>query len=58
MTKMPIVFLVEEVHVIMNKKKRLIEEGKVHVVILNQARKPLIKNKDPTMKVRQGRRLP
>ena len=41
----------------MNKKERLVEEGKVHVVILNQARKPPIKKKDPTMKISQGRRL-
>ena len=32
-----------EVYVMMNKKQRLIQEGKVHIVILNQARKPLIK---------------
>ena len=41
----------------MNIKKRLIAEGKVHAIILNQARKPQIKEKDPTMKISQGRRL-
>ena len=45
-------------YVMMNRKKRLRKEGKVHIVILNQARKLLIKVKDHNMKMSQGRRLP
>ena len=51
-----IVFL-KEVHVMMNKKERIMKEGEVHIVILNQAGKPPIKEKDNTMKMSQGRRL-
>ena len=40
-------FLKEEVHVIMNKKKRYMKEGEVQIVILNQARKLPIKRKGP-----------
>ena len=47
----------KEVHIMMNKKKRLMEEGEVHIVILNQARRPPIKGKDHFMKMSQGRRL-
>ena len=61
MTKRQTGFLKEEeVHVMMNKKKRLMKEGEVNIVILimNQARKLPIKEKDHTMKMSQGKRLP
>ena len=59
MTKRHTGFLkAEEVNVMMNKKKRLMKEEEVHIVILNQARKLPIKKKDHTMKMSQGRRLP
>ena len=59
MTKRQTGFLKEEeVHVMMNKKKRLMKDGEVHIVILNEARKLPIKEKDPTMKMSQGKRLP
>ena len=58
MTKRQTGFLKEEVHVMMNKKKRLMKEGEVHIVILNQARKLPIKEKDHTMEMSQGRRQP
>ena len=45
------------VHVMMNQKKRLMEEGMVHIAILNQARRPPIKEEDHFMKMSQGRRL-
>ena len=48
-------WLMKEVHVKMNNKKSLMEEGKIHVAISNQARKPPIKKKDHTMKMSQGR---
>ena len=51
MTERPIVFLIEEIHVMMNKKKRLLQKGEVHIVILNQARRPPIKEKDHIMKM-------
>ena len=57
MTKRSIVFLEIEVHAMINKKKRLMK-GEVHSEILNQARRPPIKNKDPTIKMSQGRRSP
>ena len=39
-------FLKEEVHVMNNQKQRLMEEGEVHITILNQARRPSMKGKD------------
>ena len=58
MTKRPTGFLKEEeVHVMINKNKRLMK-GEVHIVILNQTRKLLIKGQNPTVKISQGRRLP
>ena len=71
MMKRPIVFLKEEVdvmmnekerrkkevHVIMNKMNRLMKEGEVHIMILNQAARPPIKGKNHTMKISRGRRL-
>ena len=58
MTKRQTGFLKKEVHVMMNKKKRLMK-GEVHIMILimNQARKLSIKEKNHTMKMSQGRRL-
>ena len=47
----------EKVHVMMNKKKRLMEEREVHIMLLNQARKLLIKGKNHFMKMSQRRRL-
>ena len=47
----------KEVHVMMNKNKKVMEEGEVDIVILNQDRRPLIKEKDHTMKMSRGRRL-
>ena len=51
-------FLKEKVDMMINKKKRLMEEGKVHMAILNQTRRPPIKERDHPMKMSQGRRLP
>ena len=39
----------KEVHVMMNKNKRLMKEGEVHIVTLNQAKNLPIKEKDHTM---------
>ena len=50
-------FLKEEV-LMMNTKKRLMKEGEVHIMILNQARRPPITEKDHTMKMSRGRRQP
>ena len=47
-----------KVHVMMNKKKRLMDKGEVHVMILNQARRRPINEEDHTMKISRGRRLP
>ena len=58
MTKRQTGFLKEEVHVMMNKKKGVVKEGEIPIVILNQARKLPIKEKDHTVKKCQGRRLP
>ena len=61
MTKRQTGFLKEkEVHVMMDKKKKLMKEGEVRIVILimNQVRKLPIKEKDHTMKTSQWRRLP
>ena len=51
-------FLKGEVHMMMNRKERLKEEGEVQIVILNQVRRPPIKGKAHFMKMSQGRRLP
>ena len=49
--------LMKEVHVMMNKRKMLME-GEVHIVILNQARRPQIKGKDHIILMSQRRRIP
>ena len=41
-----------------DKKKRLMKEGEVPIMILNQARKLPMKEMGHTMKISQGKRLP